>query len=292
MKQLLELMQDVLDNGQRRETRSGVVYSVFRREFVHDMRTRFPAPTTKKLMFNAMVGEGLMFANGENDLSSLRHRSCLDDNAWTIWTNDAKRWNSTRHREGADPEDLGKLYGHQWRNFGKDDYNGIEGVDQLQNLIDKMKDDPNSRYMIVQAYNPLDIEDEAMALPPCHTGFQVYVDRETGEFDLDWTQRSVDVFLGLPFNIASYAWLMEVLGSITGLTPRFLTGSLKDVHIYEAHIEAVDAQLEREPEEQDTYMDFFRINSLDDLKDLTADDFHLHNYEPQSAIRAPLLVGA
>lgn len=291
MKNLQELMKDVLDNGQRRETRSGVTYSVFDRKITFDMRKRFPAPTTKKLMFKAVVGEGLLFANGLNDLPSLRKLSCLEEDAWTIWTNDCYRWHGSREAGLASGESLGLLYGHQWRAFGRNDSTGFPGVDQLQGVVDKMKNDPYSRYMIVAAYNPLDVYHKRMALPPCHTGFTVYVDRETGEFDLKWRQRSVDVFLGLPFNIASYAWLMEVLGSITGLQPRFLIGDLDDTHIYELHVEAVDAQLERDPLEQDTYLDFLKINSLDDLKYLTADDFHLQNYNPMSAIRAPLLVG-
>lgn len=294
MKQTHNLMHDILLKGQRRETRSGVVYSVFRREIVHDMRISFPAPTTKKLMFNAMVGEGLWFANGDTCLGSLRVYSNLAEDAWTIWSNDCKRWHSKGDIQDAEgniipKDDLGKLYGDQWRDFGGS--NSVEGVDQLQNLVDKMKNDPNSRYMIVQAYNPYDIADNAMALPPCHTGFQVYVDRETGEFDLDWTQRSVDVFLGLPFNIASYGWLMCVLGSITGLTPRFLYGSLKDTHIYESHLEAVGTQLSRIPSDKPCQLIMPSIKSLDDLKHLTAADFSLTDYDPMPAIKAPLSVG-
>lgn len=294
MKQLQDLMREVHTNGQRRETRSGIVYSVFRREIVHDMRVRFPAPTTKKLMFKAMVGEGLWFGNGKTDLYSLRAYSGMERDQWTIWSNDCERWHTGTTHFDVDGNrvtsyDLGRLYGKQWRNFGETAED--PGVDQLANLVDKMKNDPNSRYMIVQAYNPLDVDTNMAALPPCHTGFQVYVDRETGEFDLDWTQRSCDLFLGIPFNIASYGWLMEVLGQITGLTPRFLSGSLKDTHIYEAHLAAVDEQLNRTPLDQPTRLVMPEIKSLDDLKNLTANDFSLEGYDPMPAIKAPLLVG-
>lgn len=293
MKQLQQLMHDICLSGQRRETRSGVVHSVFRREFTHDMRTGFPATTGKKLAFKAMVGEGLWFTNGDTCLSSLRHYSNLSADAWTIWSNDCARWHSIpRFYDNGNvvpKDDLGALYGDQWRDYGGTE--SEEGVDQLQNLIDKMKDDPNSRYMIVQAYNPSDVNSDAAALPPCHTGFQVYVDRETGEFDLDWTQRSVDVFLGLSFNIASYAWLMCVLGSITGLTPRFLYGSLKDTHIYDAHMEGVTEYLSRTIGDDVCHLVMPKIDNLYDLGGLTAADFSLSNYNPQGAIKAPLSVG-
>ena len=292
MKQLQNLMIDILTNGQERKTRSGVVQSVFRRDFTHDMRISFPATLGKKLAFNAMAGEGLWFSNGDTCLGSLRVYSGLSEGALTIWSKDCERWNNTRRRGGHSPEDLGKLYGHQWRRFGADDHrHGDNGVDQLQDLVTNMMTDPNSRYHIVQAYNPTDVDEESAALPPCHTGFQIYVDKTTGEFDLDWTQRSVDVFLGLPFNIASYGWLMCVLGQITGLTPRFLYGSLKDTHLYMDHSEAITEYLSRTPSDEPCRLRMPHITCLEDLKYLTAADFSLENYNPQPAIKAPLSVG-
>ena len=284
MKQLHDLMQDILDNGKERSTRSGKVLSVFRRDFTHDMRTGMPFTMTKRLAFKSMMGELLWFLNGETDLTSLRKRSCLPEDSWTIWSNDCDRWNGVK---GAD--ECGNLYGHQWINFGETDYGC--GVDQISNLINKMKNDPCSRYMLVQAYNPMEVQFDEMALPPCHTGFQVYVDKDTGEFDLDWNQRSVDVFLGLPFNIASYAMLMVILGELTGLTPRYLYGSLKDTHIYVDHLPAVLEQLSREITECTAKVTFPKIDSLLDLKTLTAEDFILTDYNPQPAIKAPLSVG-
>lgn len=285
MKQLKDLMLDVAFNGQERRTRSGDVLGVFRRDFVHDMREGLPFPMTKKLAFKAMIGELLWFMSGKCDLKSLRKFSGLSDDAWTIWTNDYKRWIP----DGNNEESLGKLYGHQWRNYGGTDT--TKGTDQLANLIFHMMNSETSRYLIVNAYNPKDISEGEVALPPCHMGFQVYIDVVTGEFDLDWTQRSVDVFLGLPFNIASYGVLMTILGHMTGLKPRFLYGSLKDTHIYKNHLPAVYTQLKREVRPCTAKLTLPEILSLQDICNLTADDFKLENYNPDPAIKAPLSVG-
>lgn len=289
MQQIRDLYLDILKNGEVRNTRSGDTLSVFRREFVHDMRVSFPVPDTKLMPFHPMMGELLWFANGLTDLPSLRRLSNLSEDAWTIWTNDCKRWHSAKDRSPLSPEDLGRLYGVQWRNFGGSE--NWKGVDQLQNLVNNMMNSPTSRYLLVQAYNPLEIYEDEMALPPCHTGFQVYVSPKTDEFDLDWTQRSVDSFLGLPFNISSYAALMEILGSITGLTPRYLSGSLKDTHLYMAHMDAVHTQLLRTIRPSNVKFIMPEIKSLDDLKSLTSADFHLEGYNPQPAIKAQLSVG-
>lgn len=284
MHRLQSLMADVMCNGWDRTTRSGEVRSVFHRTFKHDMRSSFPAVTCKPLAWKAMVGELLWFLNGETDIDSLRHRSNIAEGKWTIWSNDKTRWHETGDR-GVPEESLGKLYGEQWRSFGTDN------VDQIANLIKTMKEDPSSRYMIVQAFDPQVVSRGEAALPPCHTGFQVYVDINTGEFDLDWTQRSVDVFLGLPFNIASYATLMLIISELTGLTPRYLIGSLKDTHIYHAHMDQVEEYTKRIPIPSSLKITMPAINSLDDLKGLTAEDFKIENYESHPKLSAPLLVG-
>lgn len=290
MKQLHDLMNDVLINGQERDTRSGKVTGVFRRDFQHDMREGLPFPMTKKLMFKAMMGELLFFLNGKVTISELRRLSGLSDDAWTIWTQDQERWYNAVSDKPELSDSLGVSYGEQWRNYGS--YQSeFKGVDQIANLIGNMINSKTSRYLIVQAYDPIVVANNLTALPPCHTGFQVYIDVETGEFDLDWTQRSVDIFLGAPFNIASYAVLMLILGKLTGYTPRFLFGSLKDVHIYKNHYEAVNTQLLREVRECTASLEMPEFNTLDDLLDLTAEDFVLHNYFPDSAIKAPLSVG-
>ena len=274
MKQLHDLMRDILANGNKRDTRSGEVTSVFHREVKFDMREGLPFPMTKRLAFKSMMGELLWFLSGECNIPDLRMRSNLPPRAWTIWTPDAKRWGS---------EDLGKLYGYQWRNYGGE-------VDQIQDLVDKMRDDQASRYLIVNAYNPQDISEKTMALPPCHMGFQVYIEGE--EFDLKWSQRSVDVFLGLPYNIASYGMLMKILQRLTGLTPRHLIGTLGDTHIYTNHIPQVNEQLSRDIYQCCATVDLPEdLHSLRDILLYTARDFKMDNYYPHPPIKADLCVG-
>lgn len=273
MNQLLNIFKEIKRRGNRRQTRSGVVYSMFDHKIRFDLRKGYPAPTTKKLMFKAMAGEGLWFMRGFTDLPNLRLLSNLAPDAWTIWTNDFERWGGKGNEEG------GRLYGYQWRR---------RKHDALQDLIDKMIEDPTSRYIKVVTWNDDDVKDGLMALPPCHTDFRVYV--EGSEFDLKWTQRSVDTFLGLPFNIASYAFIANVLGEITGLTPRFLIGDLDDVHIYEKHLAAVEEQLSRTPYESPRLI-MPEINSLEDLSKYTAADFSLEDYYYDPAIKAELSVG-
>ena len=278
MKQYLNLLSEVMIAGDDRQTRSGAVRSLFNANLKFDLRAGFPAVTTKKLAFKSMVGELLWFMSDNTDLPSLRRFSDKPKDAWTIWTPDYERW-----ARGLDlKEDLGKLYGHQWRNFAGH-------VDQITALIYNLKTDPNSRYLYVTALNPSDTANNAMALNACHTYFQCYVTAD-GYLDLDYTQRSVDCFLGLPFNLSSYAMLMHILCEITGLKPRYLYASLKDVHIYHEHFYAVEEQLGREPTELPDVV----LPKFDDLAGLltyTAKDFSLVNYKPQGAIKAPLSVG-
>ncbi len=278
MKQYAELLTDVLLTGNRRETRSGQVISTFKRDIQFDLRKGLPLITGKKLPMKSVIGELLWFLNGETDLPALRYRSNLAHDAWTIWTPDCQRWNPKG-------DDLGKIYGSQWRTFGTDDFN----YDQITDIVDQMMLDPTSRYMVQCSWNVKDIYDGKMALPPCHMAFQVYVEGEY--FDLDWTQRSVDVFLGLPFNIASYALLMHILGRLTGLKPRYLYGSLKDVHVYDKHIPMVQEYLARELTEQTCGIELPDFTTLDELDKFTARDFVITDYNPQPAIKAPLEVG-
>lgn len=289
MQNFLNLMNDIVYYGQRRETRSGVTLSLFDRKLSWNMNDGLPVPTTKRLPINLVIGELLWFLNGETGLPSLRKRSLLAEGANTIWSADCLRWNTARGI--PESEDTGKLYGHMWRNYGGELGVLGTGVDQIQDLVTKMMTDTTSRYLTVTAYDPLAISKSEMALPACHTGFVVYVDAETKQFDLKWRQRSVDTFLGLAFNIASYGVLMEILGSITGLNPRYLSCDLDDVHVYEAHLDAVYTQLERTPVVDPVYLDFHRISSLEDLMDMTAADFNLPDYHPMPSIKAPLLVG-
>jgi len=276
MQNYKDLLHKVLAEGSHRNTRSGETISMFGEFLEWDMREGFPAVTTKKLAWKSVVGELLWFINGETTLEALRHRSDLSPNAWTIWDDDAKRWN-----QSDDYDDLGKLYGYQWRSAG-----GY--VDQLQNLVDKIMCEPNSRYLLVMSWNSVDVAQFTMALPPCHTGFQVYVD---GPYmDLMWNQRSIDTFLGLPFNIASYGLLLEILCSMTGHRPRKLKCSLGDVHIYLDQISMVEELLSRRPMTLPT-VSLPNIVKLDDLKEMTAKDFELVGYQSHPPIKAPLSVG-
>ena len=279
-----KLMKKVLEEGEIRKTRSGKTRSLFGEHLEWDLRKGFPAMTTKRLAFKSCIGELLWFLNGETDLPSLRKRSCLPENAWTIWTNDFERWHKQMGTldtpEYYDYQSLGNLYGDQWRNR--------ISVDQIAELVYNIESDPTSRYHIVMNWSVDDVARRTMALAPCHVMFQVYV--SGGFIDLIWYQRSVDTFLGLPFNIASYGALMHIIGTLTGKIPRYLKCSLGDVHIYEAHIPAVVEQLSREPKRLPLF-DMPTIRTLTDLYELTADDFSLVCYEHHPAIKAPLKVG-
>lgn len=448
MQQLHDLYKDIRENGKLRSTRSGDVTSVFHRDFVHDMRTGLPFPTTKKLQIPSVIAELQLFISGKSDRRIMQE--CLhgdfDPDRWDIWKQDCVRASQTaperfnglnlgdmypvtfrklyrpsqelirfmpvedRYADYIDPDKPtdGLLYGigynqdyepkniteyhlvriwtdfiyassithitvsprwHNLETFIKDAYclpnfqqwvsgnykwkldhfyynpmviapdtciftdlmflsnhHIIDGIkyasshpfimrdvlhrlghtvediedkpgeplyrprlfiDQLQNVVDQMKNNPNSRYMIVDNWNPNHANESVLGA--CHNTFQIYVDGDY--FDLDWTQRSVDTFLGLSFNIASYAVLMLILEKLTGLKPRYLYGSLKDTHIYEAHREAIIEQLSREPKNQSITMDIPDISNLDDVLKYSAKDFVVKGYEPDAAIKAQLLVG-
>jgi len=289
MKSYKEILRSVLINGEERDTRSGKCITMFQETFTHDMRDGFPAVTTKKLAFKTMMGELLFFLSGKTDLDSLRWYSNLPKDAWTIWTNDAERFGGKGNKE------LGPIYSVQWRNFNN------QGVDQIRKLIDGLKNDPTSRYHRVTAWNPVPMDEKSIALPACHTDFECFVS-DDGYLDLRWNQRSVDSFLGLPFNIASYGALMCILGEITGYKPRYLFGNLGNTHIYTEHLDQVRELLSRQcrplpqikmPEIGIQYSKGggYLCDELDHLLVMTASDFGLANYDPHPAINAPLLVG-
>lgn len=297
MQNYKDLLQKIITEGEERDTRSGKTRSIFGEHLAFDLRAGFPAVTTKKLAFKSMAGELLWFLNGKTDLPSLRKYSDLSEDAWTIWTNDCLRWHQKRAQSPAysgemgytecnDVEDLGELYGYQWRTLETE---FLRTIDQMQNLITSIKENPSSRYHIVCAWNATTVALGRTALAPCHVLFQCYV-TDKGELDLMWYQRSVDTFLGLPFNIASYALLSHIICELTGLTPRYLKCTLGDVHVYEGHLEAVSELLSREPKELPKIR-IPKLETLDDLKGLTAKDFELVGYEPHGPIKAPLSVG-
>lgn len=221
--QYLELLAGVLYSGKQKEDRTGHgTISRFGAMIEHDMSLGFPLLTTKRMYFNMVRTELMWILNGRTDMQYL-------------WDRNVRYWDHDYERSCRTDGSLGPVYGKQWRAF--------DGVDQIQNLLQQLMIDDSSRRMIVNAWNPADLKD--MVLPPCHYGFQVYVN--DGKLDLMWQQRSVDMFLGLPYDIAMYGLLLVLLADFAGYKPGRLIGQLGDCHIYNNHIDAVKTQLERKP---------------------------------------------
>jgi thymidylate synthase len=299
MKQYLDLLQDILDNGEIKDDRTGVgTYSVFGRHIRFDLRRGFPAVTTKKLVWKSCVGELLWFIEGSSDerrLAEITHGT--SEGKVTIWTPNAEAsyWKPKAQFEG----DLGRVYGVQWRHWNKYRTEKDMGaahkggtrlavdkieVDQLANLIKGLTEDPNGRRHILSAWNVSELDE--MALPPCHVMSQFYVNKNK-ELSCHMYQRSVDVFLGLPFNIASYALLTHLLAHHCGLKVGELVISTGDTHIYTNHIEQVKEQLTREPHPLPTLM----LNaSKNNLFEMTMEDIHLENYQSDGPIKATMAV--
>ena len=350
-KQYTDLLQDILDNGVKKEDRTGTgTISVFGRQIRHKMSDGFPLLTTKKMAFKTMVTELLWFLRGDTNIKF------LVDNGCNIWNGDAykkycKAHPSLYHNDMFSQEEfiehikedesfaknwgeLGPIYGKQWRDWnGFEIVNGKEiegynkGIDQIANLINELKTNPDSRRLMVSAWNVGELD--KMTLPPCHYGFQMYtrelslverlnlvstiigeekirthednlarVDKlniPTRAISLMWNQRSVDTFLGLPFNIASYGLLLEIIAKEVNMVPDELIGNLGDVHLYSNHIEQAKEQIGREPYElpqilinngdvDNNGVPFTR--SLLDGYDIT--DFMIENYQSHPAIKAPL----
>ncbi len=221
MRQYLDLIKRVLDEGEERMDRTGTgTLSIFGTQTRYDLREGFPLLTTKKVLFKAVVYELLWFLRGSTNIN--------DD-----LTQHSPIWDAWADEQG----ELGPIYGHQWRNWGG------TGIDQITNAIDLIKNNPQSRRIIVNAWNVADVP--KMALPPCHTMFQFYV---SGPFvDVQLYQRSADLALGVPFNIASYSLLLMMVAKECGLTPRHFVHTMGDAHIYTNHVEGLQRQLQREP---------------------------------------------
>jgi thymidylate synthase len=299
MKQYHDLLQDILDNGEEKDDRTGVgTYSVFGRHLRFDLRRGFPAITTKKLAWKACVGELLWFIEGSGDerrLAELTHGTA--EGKTTIWTPNALApyWKPKAKFEG----DLGRVYGVQWRHWQKyqeeKDYGEAHKggqrlavdkteVDQLANLINGLKNDPNGRRHILSAWNVGELDQ--MALPPCHVMSQFDVSKH-GELSCHMYQRSVDVFLGLPFNIASYALLTHMIAHVCGYTVKELIISTGDTHIYKNHVEQVKEQLLRRA----FGMPALILNpDVKDITQFTMNDIHLEGYESHGQIKADMAV--
>lgn len=264
MRQYLDLLQRILDEGAVKTDRTGTgTKSVFGHQMRFHMEDGFPLLTTKKLHLRSIIHELLWFLRGDTNIQYLH------DNGVTIWD------------EWADENgDLGPVYGHQWRSWP--DYDGGT-IDQIAGVVDLIKHHPDSRRMIVSAWNVAEVE--KMALPPCHTMFQFYV--ADGRLSLQLYQRSADTFLGVPFNIASYALLLQMMAQVTGLEPGDFIHTTGDTHLYLNHIEQALLQLTRTPRP----LPRMRLNP--DVKDLFAfryEDFHLENYDPWPHIKAEVAV--
>ena len=282
MKNIKDLGVDILSNGSTRITRTGEVISVWDKKLQWDMRDGFPVVTSKTLMWKAVVGELLWFLSGSSYINDLRVFTFGEDlGQWTIWSDDATRWSP------LDPDYVGDLYPTQWRNFNR------MGIDQIENLINGLINNPFERNHVVMAWNPEAISFDTLALKPCHMGFQCYV-TDDGYLNLKWFQRSVDYFLGLPFNIASYGLLLHMVASWTGLKPGILSCDLGDCHIYTSHLDQVKRYIGNREYEIPTLVLPDKAKSFDTVLELTALDFSeaLIGYQSAGSIPAKVYVGS
>lgn len=270
--------------GEHRVTRTGETYGYFGDHLTIDLEQGFPVLTGKKIAWKSVVGELLWFLSGKTDIKSLQDYSDLSEDSWTIWTNDMVRWHK-KERE-VPYGSCGDLYGLQWRDFNND------CVDQITNLINSIKDQPFERNHIVMSYNPVAVQYDNQALKACHTMFQVYVTNDN-KLDLQWQQRSVDTFLGLPFNFASYALLLHLLAKWTGYGVGKLSVSLGDVHVYVNQMNEVRKYLSNNTYKLPKLVLPKDTDTLENTLKLTAKDFEnsLMNYKHSGTIKAQLSVG-
>lgn len=265
MRQYLDLLAHILDQGVEKRDRTGTgTRSIFGAQLRFNLAEGFPLLTTKKLHARSIVHELLWFLAGDTNVRSLQARGV------SIWD------------EWADPEtgDLGPVYGRQWRSWQTPDGRTI---DQISNLVEQIRRNPDSRRLIVSAWNPADIDQ--MALPPCHCLFQFYV--ADGRLSCQLYQRSADVFLGVPFNIASYALLTHMLAQVTNLAPGDFIHTFGDVHLYSNHIEQARLQLSRQPRPLPRLVLNPRVRSIFDFR---FEDVAFEAYDPHPAIKAPVAV--
>ncbi|MCP4502910.1 MAG: thymidylate synthase [Deltaproteobacteria bacterium] len=264
MQTYLDLLGNVLETGSQRDDRTGTgTRSLFGAQIRFDLNKGFPAVTTKKLAFKTMATELIWFLKGDTNIAYLQENKCK---IWNEWADD----------DG----NLGPVYGKQWRSWeGKDG----QVHDQIQTVIDNLKTDPYSRRHIVSAWNVGDLD--KMTLPPCHLLFQFYV--ADGRLSCSAYQRSADLFLGVPFNIASYALLTHMMAQVTGLGVGDLVYTFGDLHIYNNHVDQVAEQRRRTPGD----LPKLRLNpEVNRIEDFGLSDIQLENYQPQAAIKAPVAV--
>jgi len=266
MEEYHRLLKLVRKSGKLREDRTGTgAYSLFGAQARFDLKGSFPCITTKKLHLRSIIHELLWFIKGDTNISYLK------ENKVSIWD------------EWADEDgNLGPVYGEQWRQWKTPEGNTI---DQIAALIEGIKSDPTGRRHIVSAWNPGEIA--KMALPPCHAFFQFYVDVEQGQLSCQLYQRSADLFLGVPFNIASYSLLTLIIAQVCGLRGGEFIHTFGDLHIYSNHLQQVEEQLSRHPRDLPT----MRLNpQVSDIQDFRYEDFALEGYDPHPSIPAPVAV--
>jgi len=264
MQQYLDLISHVMVNGSQKGDRTGTgTLSTFGYQMRFDLRAGFPALTTKKLHLRSIIHELLWFLKGDSNIRYLK------ENGVRIWD----EW-------ADDNGDLGPVYGHQWRSWPTP---AGGTIDQISQVIEQIKTNPNSRRLMVTAWNPSDVE--KMALPPCHALFQFYV--ADGRLSCQLYQRSADIFLGVPFNIASYALLTQMMAQVTGLKVGDFVHTLGDAHLYLNHLDQAELQMNRCLRPLPTMKLNPEINNLFDFK---FEDFELYDYEPHPSIKAPIAV--
>ena len=280
MQVYLDLLDRILREGGDRHDRTGTgTRSVFGHQYRVDLGAGFPLLTTKKLHLRSIIHELMWFLRGETHVAALQASKVRIWDPWATAEQCAKF--------GRPPGELGPVYGHQWRNFGATkDENGAyrrDGVDQIRRVLDGIRDDPSSRRLIVTGWHPSEVDE--VELPPCHTLFQFYV--RNGRLSCQLYQRSADVFIGVPFNIASYALLTMMVAHVTGLEPGDFVHTFGDAHLYSNHLEQARRQLERVPR---TLPRMWLDPAVTDLFDFQYDSFRLEGYEPDSHIKAEVAI--
>lgn len=308
MKQYLDLLQHIKDTGVDKDDRTGVgTRGIFGAQMRYDLSEWFPLVTTKKTYLRGIIVELIWLVRGETNIKYLVDR---DVRIWNerpfqnylkknsleaefpqysdIWHEKMQRFVDEIKRLPANDEfvvqwgDLGPVYGHQRRNFNS------EGVDQLAIAIEQIRKNPTSRRIIVNAWDPVQLSE--MLLPPCHMFYQFNVDTTNNKLHLQMYQRSADMFLGVPFNIASYSTLLMLIAKITGYEPGTFVHTLGDAHIYQNHRDAVNEQLSREPRQFPELKLLKDIQTLEDIESLEREDFELVGYDPHPRISAPVAV--
>ena len=280
MRAYLDLLRKVLEEGVERQDRTGTgTRSIFGYQMRVDLAEGFPLLTTKRVHLKSIIHELLWFVRGQTHVSHLQE---VGVSIWDEWATAAQT-----ARFGRQEGDLGPIYGHQWRNFGatrrEDGSYRRDGFDQLAYVCDQIRENPNSRRLIVSGWNPT--EAEQVALPPCHTLFQFYVQK--GRLSAQLYQRSADVFLGVPFNIASYALLTLMVAQVSKLEPGAFIHTFGDVHLYSNHVEQARLQLGREPRP----LPKIKLEpSVQSLFDFRYEHFTLEGYDPHPRIKAPVAV--